>query len=111
MQKISVDLVRLAVSGAVVCAVVVAANLGGLHHRDRLADAEIRIPPPIHVQAISVGAPATCWATNKPIGAFAMQETQPERRTILQSCASVAPSLRRHSEPAREPQSRLALAP
>ncbi len=107
MQKISVDLVRLAVSGAVVCAVVVAVSLGGLHHRDRLADAEIRVPPPIHVQAISVAAPATCWATNKPIGASAMRETQSERRTILQSCASAAPPLRRQSEP----QSLLALAP
>ena len=107
MQKISVDLIRLAVSGAVVCTVVVAANLGGLHHRDRLADAEFRIAPPIHVNAISVAAPATCWATNEPIGAPATQETQPERRAILQSCASVAPTLRRH----RESPSLLALAP
>ena len=107
MQKISVDLIRPAVSGAAVCTVVVAANLAGLHHRDRLADAGIRIPPPIRVQAISIAAPATCWATNKPIGASAMQETQSERRTILQSCASVAPPLRRNSEP----QSLLALAP
>jgi hypothetical protein len=41
------------------------------------------------------------------IGAPATQEAQMERRTILQSCASVAPPLRRHSEP----QSLLALAP
>ena len=107
MQKISVDLIRLAVSSAVVCVVVVAANLGGLHHRDRLADAEFRIAPPIHVNAISVAAPATCWATSEPIGAPATQEAQMKRRTILQSCASVAPPLRRHSEP----QSLLALAP
>jgi hypothetical protein len=107
MQKISVDLVRLAVSGAVVCAVVVAVNLESLNHRDRLADAEIRVLPPIHVQAISVAAPATCWATNKPIGASATQEAQPGRTTMLQSCANVAPPLRRHSES----QSRLALAP
>jgi len=111
MQKISVDLVRLAVSGAVVCAVVVAVNLESLNHRDRLADAEIRVLPPIHVQAISVAAPATCWATNEPIGAPAPQETQTERRTILQSCASAAPPLRRHSDPAHESQSLLALAP
>ena len=107
MQKISVDLVRLAVSGAVVCAVVVAVNLESLNHRDRLADAEIRVLPPIHVQAISVAAPATCWATNKPIGASATQEAQPGRTTMLQSCANVAPPLRRHSESQR----RLALAP
>jgi len=107
MQKITVDLLRLAFSGAVACAVVGAADLGGLHHRGPIVNAEIRAPPPIHVKAISVAAPATCWATSEPIGASAMQETQPERRTILQSCASVAPPLRRHSEP----QSLLALAP
>jgi hypothetical protein len=107
MQKISVDLIRLAVSGAVACAVVGAADLTGLHHRGQFANAEFRIPPPIHVQAISVAVPATCWATSEPIGAPATQEAQLERRTILQSCASVAPTLRGHSEP----QSLLALAP
>jgi hypothetical protein len=107
MQKITVDLLRLAFSGAVACAVVGAADLGGLHHRGQFVNAEIRIPPPIHVNAISVAAPATCWATSEPIGAPATQEAQMKRRTILQSCASVAPPLRRHSEP----QSLLALAP
>ena len=114
MQKISVDLIRLAVSGAVIGAVALAANLASLHNRDRLVMAEFRIPPPIHVQAISVAAPAMCLATNEPIGAPAMQEmhdTQPERRTILLTCASAAPPLRRHSDPGREAPSLLALAP
>jgi hypothetical protein len=55
-----------------------------------------------------------CLATNEPIGAPAMQEmqdTQPERRTILLTCASAAPPLRRHSDPAHDRQSLLALAP
>ncbi len=104
MQKITVDLVRLAVSGVVVCAIVVVANPGGLHDRGQLATAKIRIPPPIHVKAVSVAAPAMCWATNEPIGASATQEAQTERGAILQSCASVAPTTRRHREPAREPQ-------
>ena len=107
MQKISVDLLRLAFSGAVACAVVGAADLRGLHHRGQFANAEIRAPPPIHVKAISVAAPSTCWATSEPIGAPVTQETQTGRTAILQSCASVAPTLRRHSEP----QSQLALAP
>ena len=107
MQKNTVDLLRLAFSGAVACAVVGAADLRALHHGDQLANAKIRVAPPIHVKAISVAAPATCWATSEPIGAPATQEAQMKRRTILQSCASVAPPLRRHSEP----QSLLALAP
>jgi hypothetical protein len=106
MQKISVDLIRLAVSAAVVCAAVVAAELSGLHHSDQLADAKIRVPPPIHAKAISVGVPAMCWTTNEPIDAPAMQEAQTERAAIVQSCASVAPTLRRHSKP----QSLLAFA-
>ena len=111
MQKITVDLVRLALSGAVVCAVVVAADLGGLHHRGPLANVKIRGPTPIHVKAISVAAPPMCWARNDRIGAAATEEAQTEASAILQICASVAPALRRHSEPAREPQSLLALAP
>lgn len=107
MQKISVDLIRLAVSGAVIGAIALAANLGSPHHRDRLANAEFRPPAPIHVQAISIAAPAACWATNAPIGAPARQETQFERRTILQSCASAAPPLRLRSDL----PSLLALAP
>ncbi len=111
MQKITVDLIRLAVSGAVACAVVGTANLGGLHHRDQLANAKIRIPPPIQVKAISVAAPPMCWATNDRIGAAATDEAQTERGAILRSCASLAPASRRHGEPVREPQSLLALAP
>ena len=111
MQKISVDLIRLAVSGAVIGAVALAANLAILHNRDRLVIAEFRIPTPIHVQAISVAAPAMCLATTEPIAALGIQETPPERRTILQSCASAAPIWRRHSEPGRELPSLLALAP
>jgi hypothetical protein len=111
MQKITVDLLRLAFSGAVACAVVGAADLRGLHHRGQFANAEIRAPPPIHVQAISVVAPPICWTANHPTGAPATQETRTERGAILQSCASVALTLRRHSEPEREPQRLLALAP
>ncbi len=107
MQKNTVDLLRLAFSGAVACAVVGAADLRALPHGDQLANAKIRVAPPIHVKAISVAAPETCWATSEPIGAPATQETQTGRTAILQSCASVAPTLRRHSEA----QSQLALAP
>ena len=107
MQKISVDLIRLAVSGAVICAVVGAAEFRGLHHGGSFAIAKTRIAPPIQVRAISVGAPALCWTIDEPIGASATQGAQGERAAIAQSCSSVAPSLRRLSEP----QSRLALAP
>ena len=76
MQKISVDLIRLAVSGAVICTGVVAAELRGLHHSDQVAYAKIRVAPPIQVRAVSVGAPALCWTTDEPIGASATHEAQ-----------------------------------
>jgi hypothetical protein len=115
MQKISVDLIRLAVSGAVICAVVGTAELGALRHSDQLANVKTRIAPPIHVnaisvvhvKAISVGAPASCRTIDQPIGASVTQEARTERAAIAQSCSSVAPTSRRRSEP----QSRLALAP
>ena len=102
MQKITVDLIRLAVSGALIGAVVGAAQLRGLHHSDQLANAKIPVPSPIHAKAISVGAPAMCWTTHEPIDAAAMHEAQTERGAIVQSCASVAPALRRLSEPQRQ---------
>jgi len=111
MQKITVDLIRLAVSGAAVGAVALAANLGALGDRDQLANAKIPVPSPIHAKAISVGAPAMCWTTNDRIRAPTMEEAQTEPSVILQTCASVAPALRRHREPASNPQSLLAFAP
>jgi hypothetical protein len=107
MQKISVDLIRLAVSGAVICAVVGTAEFRALQHGGQFANAKIRGASPIQVKAISVGAPALCWAMDEPIGASATQEAQTEPAAIAQTCPSVAPTLRRLSEP----QSRLALAP
>jgi hypothetical protein len=107
MQKTPVDLIRLAVSGAVICAGVAAAELRGLHHSNQVAYAKIRDAPPIQVKAISVGAPALCWTIDEPIGASATREAQTERTAIAQTCSSVAPALRRLSEP----QSRLTLAP
>ena len=105
MQKISVDLIRLAVSSAVICGGVGAAELRGLRHSDQVAFAKVRVAPPIQVKAISVGAPVLCWTIDEPIGASATQEAQTERRAFAQTCSSVAPPLRRLSEP----QSRLAL--
>jgi hypothetical protein len=93
MQMFSIDLIRLAVSGAAICAGAVAAELGGLHHNDQLANAKIRVASPIQMKTISVGA-ATLGA-------------QPAPAAFAQSCSSVAPILRRLGEP----QSRLALAP
>ena len=107
MRKISVDLIRLAVSSAAICAVVGTAELGALHHSGQLANPKFRVAPPIRAKAISVGAPALCWTMGKPFGASAAQEAQIERAAIAQSCSSVAPTLRRLGEP----QSRLALAP
>ena len=115
MQKISVDLIRLAVTGAVICAVAGAAELGALRHSAQFAKVRTRIAPPIHVKAISlghvnaisVGAPALCWSIDEPIGASATQGTQTGLRAFAQTCASVAPTLRRLSEP----PSRVALAP
>ena len=97
MQKITVDLIRLAVSGAVICAVVGAAELGSFHHSDQFATAKIRIAPPIHTKAILVPALPPCWATKEPFGAPTTQEAQSERGAIVRSCASVAPAPRRHS--------------
>ena len=107
MQKTSVDLIRLAVSGAVICTGVAAAELRGLHHGDQVAYAKIRGAPPIQVKAISVGAPILCWTIDEPIGASATQEAQTERAAIAQTCSSIAPALRRRSEP----QGRLTLPP
>jgi hypothetical protein len=99
MQKISVDLIRLTVSCVAICAVVEVAVTRGLHYSARVANAKMRIAPPIQVRAISVGAPALCWTIDEPIGALTTQQAQ--------TCSSVAPILRRLNEP----QSRLALAP
>ncbi|MGA2494871.1 MAG: hypothetical protein ABSF67_18340 [Roseiarcus sp.] len=107
MQKISIDLIRLAVSSAAICAVVETAEFRNLHHGGSFAVAKIRIAPPIQVKAISVGAPALCWTIEEPVGASATQGAQSERAAIAQTCSSVSPTLRRFSEP----ESRLALAP
>jgi hypothetical protein len=106
MQKISVDLVRLAVSAAVIGVVVGAAEFRGLHHGGLFVVAKTRIAPRIQVRAISVGAPALCWTIDEPIGASATPEADNDRAAIAQTCSSVAPSLRRLNEA----QSRLALA-
>ena len=106
MQRISVDLIRLAVSSAAVCAVVGVAEFRSLHHGGSLAIAKTRIAPPIQVKAISVGAPALCWTIEEPIGASAAQGAQGDPAAIAQTCSSVSPTLRRLSEP----ESRLALA-
>ena len=111
MQKITVDLLRLAFSGAVVCAVVGAVDLEGLHDRGQFASAKSRVPAPIPVKAISIAVPRMCWATNDRIGAAATEEAQAESSAILQICASAAPALRRLGEPALNPQSLLAFAP
>ena len=107
MQKISVDLIRLAVSSAAICAAVGTAEFRSLHHGGSFVIAKTRIAPPIQVKAISVGAPALCWTIEEPVGASATQGAQSERAAIAQTCSSVAPTLRRLGEP----QSRLALAP
>jgi hypothetical protein len=107
MQTISIDLIRLVVLGAAVCAGELAGELGGLYHSDQIANAKTRVAPPIQVNAISVGAPSLCWAIEEPIDASATPGAQTERAAFAQSCSSVAPILRRLSEP----QSRLALAP
>jgi hypothetical protein len=107
MQKISVDLIRLAVSSAVICVAAGAAEFRSLHHGSSLAIAKTRIAPPIQVRAISVGAPALCWTIEEPIGGSAPQDAQTERTAPAQTCSNVAPSLRGLGEPL----SRLALAP
>ena len=107
MQKISVDLIRLAISCTVISAVVEVAVAQGLRHSDQLASAKIRIAPPIQVKAISVGAPALCWTIDEPIDGSATQDAQAKRAAVAQTCSDVAPSLRRLGEP----QGRLAMAP
>jgi len=107
MQKISVDLIRLAVSSAAICVVVGAAEFRSLHHGGSFVVAKTRIAPPIQVKTISVGAPALCWTIEEPVGASATRRAQSDLAAIAQTCSSVAPTLRRLSEP----ESRLALAP
>ncbi len=107
MQKISTDLIRLAVSSAAICAVVGTAEFRSIRHGGSVALAKTRIAPPIQARAISVGAPALCWTIDEPIGAYPTHEAQGERAAAAQTCSSVAPTLRRLSEP----DSRLALAP
>jgi hypothetical protein len=106
MQKISTDLIRLAVSSAAICAVVGTAECRSLRHGGSFAIAKTRIAPPIPVKAISVGAPALCWTIEEPIGASAPQGAQSDRAAIAKTCSGVSPTLRRLSEP----ESRLALA-
>ena len=107
MQKISVDLIRLAVSSAAICVVVGAAEFRSLHHGGSFVAARARIAPAIQVKAISVGAPALCWTIEEPISASATPGAQSDLAAIAQTCSSVAPTLRRVSEP----RSQLALAP
>jgi hypothetical protein len=107
MQKISVDLIRLAVSSAAICVGVSAGEFRSVHHGGSFAIAQTRITPPIQVKAISVGAPALCWTIEAPVGVSATQPAQGERAAVAQTCSSVAPTLRRLVEP----ESRLALAP
>ncbi len=106
MRKISVDLIRLAVSSAVICAAAGTAEFRALQHGGQFVNAKSRVAPPIQVKAISAGAPALCWAMDEPIGVSATRKAQTEPAAIAQSCSSVAPTLRRLSEP----QSRLASA-
>ena len=101
MQKINVDLLRLAVSAAVICAAVGAGEWRSFHHSAQLAYAKIHIAPPIQTKAILVAAPPPCWATKEPTGAPTTQEAQTERGAIVRSCASLAPAPRRLSEPRR----------
>jgi hypothetical protein len=107
MQKISVDLIRLAISCTVISAVVEVAVAQGLLHSDKLGSAKVRVAPPIQVKTISVGAPALCWTIDEPIDGSAPQDAQAKRAPVAQTCSDVAPSLRRLSEP----QGRLAMAP
>ena len=106
MQRISVDLIRLAVSSAVICVVAGAAEFRSLHHGGSLVVAKTSIAPPIQVKAISIGAPALCWTMEEPIGATATQRAQGNPAAIAQTCSRVSPTLRRLSEP----ESQLALA-
>jgi hypothetical protein len=106
MQKISVDLIRLAISCTAISAVVEVAVAQGLRHRGQVASAKIRIAPPIQAKAISVGAPALCWTIDEPIDGSATQGAQAKRAAVAQACSDVAPSLHRLSEP----QGRLAMA-
>jgi hypothetical protein len=107
MQKISVDLIRLAVSSAAICFVVGAAEFRSLHHGGPLVVAKTRIAPPIQVKAISAGAPALCWTIEEPISVSATLGAQGDLAAIAQTCSSVAPPQRRLSEPL----SQLALTP
>jgi hypothetical protein len=107
MRKISLDLIRLAVTSAAICVIVGAAEFRSLHHGGSFAVAKTRIAPPIQVKAISVGAPALCWTIEEPIGATATQRAQGDPAAIAQTCSNVSPTLRRLSEP----ESQLALAP
>ena len=104
MQKISRDLIRLAVSSAAICVVVGAAEFRSLQRSGPFAMAKTQMAPPIQVRAISVGAPALCWTIEEPIGVSAKQAEQSDAATA-QTCSSVPPTLRRLSEP----ESQLAL--
>jgi hypothetical protein len=107
MQKISTDLIRLAVSSAAICAVVGIAEFRSLHHGGLIVVAKTRTAPPIRERAVSVGAPGLCWTIDEPVSASSTPGAQRERAAIAQTCSSIAPTLRRLSEP----DSRLALAP
>ena len=102
MQKITVDLIRLAVSAAVICAVVGAVEWRSFHHSDPFAIERNRIAPPIYMKAIPVpAAPMRCWATEEPIDVQTTQEAQTERGAIVRSCASLAPTPSRLDEARR----------
>jgi len=106
MQKISVDLIRLAVSSVAICLVVGAGEFRSLHHGGSSVVAKTRIAQPIQVRAISVGAPTLCWTIDEPISVSVGRADQSERAAIAQTCSTVSPTLRRLNEP----ESQLALA-
>ena len=101
MQKITVDLIRLAVFGAVIYAVVGAVEWRSFHHSDPSEAERIHIAPPVYMRGTPVPTPPPCWATNEPMDALTAQEVQTERGAIVHSCASLEPAPRRQDEPRR----------
>lgn len=104
MQKVTVDLRRLALSGAAACAVFATAHHELSNHRDPLLHARTPLAGPILVQAISFAVPPIC--PNVWIGAPEVAEGV---RATSRPCANDAPTPRRGGEPSLELQGALAL--
>ena len=105
MQRITVDLRRLALSGAAACAVLTAAYHETTQQRAPLSSARTPISAPIIVKTISLAVAPLCRTLSGWITVSGVEE---DPISTTQACANAPPTLRRDRKLAFQSQSALA---